>query len=121
MMPGRPRKSALQLLVSGQWRADRHGGRALSPTAPLGQPPTCLGPAERKAWREVVRSATWLRHPDRGLLEVYVKLLHQQRSSFAEMSAARLTLLVATGARLGLAPIDRTRLTPSPEPKPNRF
>ena len=68
-------------------------------------------------WREVAGSATWLRHPDRGLMELYCKLLHQQRSDFAEMPAARLVLLVNLGARLGLAPIDRTRLTLRPEPR----
>ena len=120
-MPGRPRKSTLQLLTQGTWRPDRHGGRSLSPTTPLGQPPTCLGPAERKAWREVAGWATWLRHPDRGLLEVYARLLVEQRTAFADMNAARLTLLVTLGARLGLAPIDRTRLEPKPEPKPHRF
>ena len=87
----------------------------------LGQPPASMGPAERKVWREVAGSAEWLRHPDRGLLELYCKLLHQQRSTFAEMPAARLVLMVNLGARLGLAPIDRTRLMLRPEPKPNRF
>ena len=33
----------------------------------------------------------------------------------------RLVLLVNLGARLGLAPIDRTRLEQKPEPKPARF
>ena len=120
-MAGRPRKSALELITSGTWRQDRHGGRTLSPTTPLGPPPASLEPAERRVWREVAGSATWLRHPDRGLLELYCKLLHQQRADFAEMPAARLVLLVNLGARLGLAPIDRTRLTPTPEPKPHRF
>ena len=72
-------------------------------------------------WRDVASSAVWLRHPDRGLLELYSKLLHQQRFDFAEMPTARLVLLANLGARLGLAPIDRTRLEPRPEPKPNRF
>ena len=59
--------------------------------------------------------------PGSGLLEVYARLLVEQRTAFADMNAARLTLLVTLGARLGLAPIDRTRLEPKPEPKPHRF
>ena len=114
-MAGRPRKPALELLVTGQWRRDRHGGRSLSPTAPLGQPPKHLSAEARRCWREVAGSAEWLRHPDRGLLEVYVQLMAQQRSDFVEMSAAKLTLLVSLGARLGLSPVDRTRLRPLPE------
>ena len=120
-MPGRPRKSTLQLLTQGTYRPDRHGDRSLSPAAPLGQPPKHLSPEQRRCWREVAGSATWLRHPDRGLLEIYVQLMVQQRSSFADMSAAKLSLLVGLGARLGLGPNDRARLTPQPEPKPNRF
>ena len=87
----------------------------------MGEPPTCLGAAERKVWRETASSATWLRHPDRGLLEVHSRLLVEQRSSFAEMSAVRLALLIGVAARLGLAPTDRVRLTPPPEAKPHRF
>ena len=70
-MPGRPRKSVSQLLTQGTYRPDRHGDRSLSPTAPLGQPPKHLSPEQRRCWREVAGSATWLRHPDRGLLEVH--------------------------------------------------
>ena len=120
-MPGRPRRTELQLLVAGTWKPGRHGRPKLSPEQPVGDPPSCLGPAERKVWRETASSATWLRHPDRGLLEVHSRLLVQQRASFAEMSAARLALLIGVAARLGLAPTDRVRLTPPPEPKPNRF
>ena len=43
------------------------------------------------------------------------------RADFAAMSANRLALLSRQGARLGLGPHDRARLTSPPEPKPNRF
>ena len=121
MMTGRPRKTELELLISGQWRPDRHGSRSQGPTGPLGDPPKHLGAEARKAWREVASTAPWLRAPDRGVLEVYAQLLAEARADFAGMSANRLALLSRQGARLGLGPHDRTRLTPAPEPKPHRF
>ena len=65
-MAGRPRKSALELLIAGTWRRDRHGGRSLSPTDPLGAPPAHLSPEQRRCWCEVAACAPWLRFPDRG-------------------------------------------------------
>ena len=117
-MPGRPRKTALQLLVDGTWRRDRHGSRELPPTAPLGPPPRHLGVEARTAWRETAASARWLCRPDRGLLEVYAQLLAAARRDFDAMSAAKLSLLASLGARLGLAPADRSRLTLPPTPTP---
>ena len=120
-MTGKPCKTELELIVTGQWRRDRHGRRLGQNTALLGPPPADLTSAERKAWREVAGSATWLRHPDRGLLEVYAKLLAESRADFAQMPAARLGLLVGLSARLGLAPGDRARLSPPPPAPPNPF
>ena len=120
-MTGRPRKTELELLVTGQWRRDRHGARSQGPTSPLGDPPKHLGPEARKAWREVAGTAPWLRAPDRGVLEVYVQLLAEARTNFALVPASRLALLSRQAARLGLGPTDRTRLTSQPESKPNRF
>jgi hypothetical protein len=120
-MAGRPRKSALELLIAGTWRRDRHGGRSLPPTDPLGNPPAHLGPAVKKIWREVAASAPWLRLPDRGPLEVYVCLMAEARSGFAAMPASRLALLTRQAARLGLGPVDRTRITLQPERSPNPF
>ena len=101
----------LRAAVLAAWVADYPGTR----------PPIWWRLDAPEPRREVAGSATWLRHPDRGLLEVYARLLVEQRTAFADMNAARLTLLVTLGARLGLAPIDRTRLEPKPEPKPHRF
>ena len=55
---------------------------------------------------------------DRGLLEVYAQLLAAARRDFDAMSAAKLSLLASLGARLGLAPADRSRLTLPPTPTP---
>ena len=120
-MAGRPRKTELELLVTGQWRRDRHGSRSQGPTSPLGNPPKHLGSEARRAWREVAGTAPWLRAPDRGVLEIYAQLLAEARADFAAMPASRMALLSRQAARLGLGPTDRTRLTPPPEPKPNRF
>ena len=120
-MSGRPRKTALELLIAGTWRKDRHGGRSLSPTDPLGAPPAHLSPEQRRCWYEVATCAPWLRLPDRGPLEIYVCLMAEARGGFAAMPASRLTLLTRQAARLGLGPIDRTRITPQAEPTANPF
>jgi hypothetical protein len=120
-MPGRPRKSTLQLLIAGTYRKDRHGSRSQDPTAPLGGPPKHLSADQRRCWREVAVSAPWLRLPDRGPLEVYACLMAEARAGFAAMPASRLALLTRQAARLGLGPVDRTRITPQPECSPNPF
>ena len=112
-MAGRPRKTALELLIAGTWRRDRHGGRTLSPTDPLGPPPPHLTPEQRRCWLETAVVAPWLRLADSGPLEVYACLLAEARADFAAMSASRLSLLCRQGARLGLGPVDRTRLAPN--------
>ena len=45
----------------------------------------------------------------------------EAREDFAEMPASRLALLVSLGARLGLAPGDRARLSPPPDQGKNPF
>ena len=120
-MTGKPRKTELELIVSGQWRRDRHGRSSASKTAVLGPPPADLGPVERKVWREVADSALWLERPDRPLLEVFVRLLAEARTDFTVMPASRLALLANLGARLGLAPGDRARLSPPPDRGKNPF
>ena len=114
-MPGRPRKTELELLISGQWRRDRHGSRRQGPTALLGDPPKHLSLEARKAWREVAGNAPWLRGPDRQVLEVYCQLLAEARADFAATPATRLALLSRQAARLGLGPNDRSRLPQQPE------
>ena len=114
-MAGRPRKTAPELLIAGTWRRDRHGGRSLSPTDPLGAPPPHLTPEQRICWLETATSAPWLRLPDRPQVELYACLMAEARADFAGMSAARLGLLSRQASKLALGPVDRTRLTLSPD------
>jgi phage terminase small subunit len=115
-MAGRPRKTALELLISGTYRKDRHGSRSQEPTAPLGGPPKHLSAEERKVWRETAASAPWLRHPDRPQLEIFCRLLVESRVAFGKMSATRIGLLSRQASKLGLGPTDRSRITPQPGP-----
>ena len=56
---------------------------------------------------------------DSGPTEVYCCLMAEARADFAAMSASRLSLLSRQGSKLGLGPVDRTRLAPQPpEPRP---
>ena len=121
MMVGRPRKTELELLVTGQWRRDRHGSRSQGPTDPLGDTPRS-GDRNHGAVEATSRHALRASAPRCfGGLEIYAQLLAEARADFAGMSANRLALLSRQGARLGLGPHDRTRLMPAPPPKPNRF
>ena len=120
-MAGRPRKTALELQIAGTWRRDRHGGRSLSPTDPLGPPPPHLGPEQRRCWFETVVAAPWLRLPDRPQVEIFVSLMAEARTDFGKMSATRIGLLSRQASKLGLGPVDRTRITPQSEPSVNPF
>ena len=120
-MAGRPRKTALELLIAGTWRRDRHGGRTLAPTDPLGPPPPHLTPEQRRAWLETAVAAPWLRLPDRPQVEIYVCLMAEARADFSAMSATRIGLLSRQASKLGLGPVDRTRITQPPEPSVNPF
>jgi hypothetical protein len=120
-MAGRPRKTELELLVTGQWRRDRHASRHQGAAAPLGNPPRHLTPEQRRVWREVAGVAPWLTAADRQPLELHCCLMAEARADFAAMSATRIGLLSRQAARLGLGPNDRSRLLPAPEPKPHRF
>ena len=121
MMAGRPRKTELELLVTGQWRKDRHASRSQGPTRRLGNPPKHLTPEQRRVWRETASVAPWLTAADRQPLELHCCLMAEARADFAAMSATRIGLLSRQASKLGLGPTDRARLTPHPEPKPNRF
>ena len=66
---------------------------------------------EAAAWREVAQNASaWLRSSDRPLVELYSRLQAQARRDFADMSAAKLSLLAAVASKLGLGPVDRAKL-----------
>ena len=119
-MAGRPRKSALQLLVQGTYRKHRHDGRTLPHSAPLGAPLDHLSAAAKKAWREVAAggASAWLRRPDRAQVELYAQLMAEARADFAGMSATRIS---RQASKLGLGPVDRTRITPQPERATNPF
>ena len=109
-MAGRPRKPTALLKLEGSFRRDRHGDRVQEPDAPLGGPPGHLPADARLAWRQVAGSATWLRRPDRPLVELYAQLQAAARRDFAAMSAAKLSLLAGVAGRLGLGPVDRARV-----------
>ena len=48
-------------------------------------------------------------------MELYACLMAEARADFAGMSAARLGLLSRQASKLALGPVDRTRLTLSPD------
>ena len=98
-MAGRPRKPTALLKLEGRFRRDRHGDRVQEPDAPLGGPPGHLPADARLAWRQVAGSATWLRRPDRPLVELYAQLQAAARRDFAAMSAAKLSLLAGVAGR----------------------
>ena len=99
-------------MVTGGFRADRHGRRLHDPDArPLGPPPRHLSAVARRCWREVAGVAGWLSAGDRPTLEIHSQLAAQARADFAGMSAAKLSLLASLGGRLALSPTDRARIT----------
>jgi hypothetical protein len=111
VMAGRPPKPTNVLTLTGGFRKDRHARRLAEPTEGVGAPPDRLGATERAIWRETARAASaWLRRSDRGLMELYSRLLAEARADIGTMPAARLSVLVGIAGRLALSPCDRARV-----------
>ena len=62
-----------------------------------------------------------MRLPDRPQVEIFVSLMAEARTDFGKMSATRIGLLSRQASKLGLGPVDRTRITPQSEPSVNPF
>lgn len=120
-----PRKSLSQLAVSGT--LGKNLGRYQSRIAaqpnfirPVGKAPPHLTPGERAVWAELVRAAPpgLLQRSDRLVLEVLSKLVVRMRTS-SDPKSSELNSLVNVLTKMGLTPVDRTKLNLESPPEPS--
>jgi hypothetical protein len=91
--------------------------------APLGDPPAHLRPDEQSAWLELAALAPSgvLTASDRWAVELTVQLMVRLRQA-GKGPLPQANLLLACLARLGMTPVDRSRVgVPQPEEQGNPF
>lgn len=82
-----------------------------------------LSSAEQAIWDEIVSIsyAGVLGEADRIALEMMCRLVHEMRTDFSEMTAAKITQLSQLLGRFGMTPSDRTKITVPKAEKKNSF
>jgi phage terminase small subunit len=119
-----PRKSLSQLAASGT--LGKNLGRYQSRIAaqpniirPVGKAPPHLSTGERAVWAELVRAAPpgLLQRSDRLILEVLSRLVVRMRA--ADPKTSELNALVNVLTKMGLTPVDRTKLNLESPPEPS--
>ena len=117
----RPRLPTARLEQTGAFvrnpQRRRERAKEPRPTEPLGDPPSCLDAAQRRAWRELAGLAPWLVDADRIALELTVRLLMHLRAN-GGLPAPHHAQLVNLLTRLGFTPADRSRINAPPPEEP---
>ena len=82
-----------------------------------------LNQQEQAIWDEIVSIsyAGVLGEADRIALEMMCRLVHEMRTDFTEMTAAKITQLSQLLGRFGMTPSDRTKITVPKGEKKNPF
>lgn len=83
-----------------------------SPARGIGPPPSHLDSHHSEIWDEIVSNmyAGVLGEADRVALETLSRLVHEMRTNFEEMTAAKLSQLSTLLGRFGMTPSDRTKI-----------
>lgn len=126
-MPAHRKPTRLHLLYGSykknpQRQREREGEPEV--IEPLGEPPKHLDANQRKAWREIARTAPEgvLTRADRVSVELAAVLLAQLRGQGADFTPTRLAQLRYLLGQFGMTPADRSRVTLETKPrKPNPF
>ena len=118
----RPRKPTAQLEMSGAF--DKNPARGLAraneprPSGELGNPPSYLSKLEKKIWKDIRKSAPWIKSADAFALEAVCRLTAKMREG--NMKAADYSCMRSLLAALGLTPGDRSKVSIAPEKKPEK-
>jgi len=110
---GRKPKATHLHLVTGTFRADRHGGEGEPELeAAIEKPPKLRGRASQ-LWDQFIARAFWLRWADGPKALVWCHLQAEFEKRPLGMTASRIAQLRALGSELGLDPASRARLAGS--------
>ena len=121
-MPAR-RKSLALLTLSGGLKnhPGRYAGRTDLTPCPfgIGNPPAHISIARKNIWAELIAQLPegHLQSADRFLLEVVTGLMAKQRNRRALITKGEVSLLINALSKLGLTPVDRSRVIIPVKPK----
>jgi phage terminase small subunit len=125
-MPAR-RKSLKLLELSGGLKAHpgRYKDRTDFASCPdgIGDPPKFISVARKNIWAELIAQLPegHLQSADRFLLEIVTGLMAKQRNRRALITKGELSLLLNALSKLGLTPVDRSRVIIPVKPKANVY
>ena len=115
----RPRKPSKLHEISGYYKAHPERKRTGEPTPRegIGKPPKTFSTDFGTVWDELVDCVCpgVLGNSDRIHLEMTANLLCEFRADPTAMTGAKISLLTQCLGRLGMNPVDRTRLTIQPQ------
>jgi phage terminase small subunit len=122
------RKKSLTLLkLSGGLRnhPGRYAGRTDLTPCPsgIGEPPSHVSTARKNIWQELIAQLPegHLQSADRFLLEVVTGLMAKQRNRRALITKGEISLLLNALSKLGLTPVDRSRVIIPVKPQKNAY
>ena len=89
----------------------------------IGNPPAHLSTARKNIWAEVIGQLPegHLQSADRFLLEVVTYLMSRQRNRRTVITKGEVSLLINALSKLGLTPVDRSRVIIPVKPKENAY
>ncbi len=107
----RPRLNPLVADVSGASAKNpqRHRGRHSAQSSALGDPPSSLTPAQRRAWVAFAAELPWLKGSHRALLRLAC-VLRARVESTPDIGVTALSAYSAILSKLGATPVDETRV-----------
>jgi phage terminase small subunit len=121
-MPAR-KKSLTLLKLSGGLKnhPGRYAGRTDLTPCPdgIGDPPSHISIARKHIWQELIAqlSEGHLQSADRFLLEIVTGLMAKQRNRRVLITKGEVSLLLNALSKLGLTPVDRSRVIIPAKPK----
>src|ERR1035437_1518332 len=121
-MPAR-RNFLTQLTLSQGLRnhPGRYAGRTDLASCPdgIGEPPAHISIARKNIWAELVAQLPvgHLQSADRFLLEIVTGLMAKQRNRRVLITKGEVSLLINALSKLGLTPVDRSRVIIPAKPK----
>src|ERR1019366_3990770 len=123
-MPARKKSLALLKLSGGlKNHPGRYAGRTDLASCPdgIGNPPSHISIDRKNIWAELIAQLPegHLQSADRFLLEVVTGLMAKQRNRRTLITKGEITLLLNALSKLGLTPVDRSRVIIPVKPKAN--
>jgi hypothetical protein len=125
-MPAR-RKSLKLLELSGGLKEHpgRYADRTELASCPggIGNPPSHISIARKNIWQELIGQLPngHLESADRFLLEIVTGLMAKQRNRRTVITKGETSLLMNALSKLGLTPVDRSRVIIPAKPKESKY